>query len=66
MFATIFFSCSIFASSDLDLENQVRLQLLYMFLTTNMDIQNDGLEKVESFKIPSFFGIYVRFLGCTI
>ena len=57
--AAILCSCSIFACSDLDLENQVRLQLLYMFLTTN--IPNDGLEKVESFRIPSFL---VSMLDC--
>ena len=31
---------------------------------TNMDTQNDGLKKLDSFKIWSIFGIYVRFLGC--
>ena len=30
---------------------------------TNMDTQNDGLEKVDSFKIYGHFGIHVRFLG---
>ena len=32
---------------------------------TNMDTQNDGLEKVTPFKHGVIFGIYVRFLGCT-
>ena len=32
---------------------------------TNMDTQNDGLEKVIPFKI-AIFGIHVRFLGYTI
>ena len=30
---------------------------------TNMDTQNDGLEKVTSLPM-ALFGIYVRFLGC--
>ena len=34
-------------------------------MKTNMDTQNDGLEKVTPFKRPAIFGIYVRFLGCT-
>ena len=29
-----------------------------------MDIQNDGLEKADSFKIWAIFGIYVKFLVC--
>ena len=29
-----------------------------------MDTQNDGLEKVDSFKNIAIFGIYVRFLEC--
>ncbi len=31
-----------------------------------MDTQNDGLEKVDSFKNIAIFGIYVRFLGCRL
>ena len=33
---------------------------------TNMDTQNDGLEKVTPFLNIAIFGIYVRFLGCNI
>ena len=32
---------------------------------TNMDTQNDGLEKVTPFKM-AIVGIYERFLGCNL
>ena len=31
---------------------------------TEMDTQNDGLEKVDSFEKMVIFGIYARFLRC--
>ena len=36
---------------------------VYTLPKTNMDTQNDGLEKVTPFKM-AVVGIYVRFLGC--
>ena len=35
-----------------------------LFPKTNMDTQNDGLEKVDSFLKTTIFSIYVSFRGC--
>ena len=57
-------------NKDCHLTGMIRLEEGFPFASTytppktNMDTNNDGLEKVDFFKSMTLFGIYVRFLGC--